>query len=179
MIPVNDLTDFDYEILEKVAKCPTIEERLLIESFPKQAAIQLRITFLSQSDYREILHGHRLPIPNTSYIEHVYAHIQDEIGADDSVYTGKLRITPLGLKALEEWRLQKKKEHRKLVEWRITKYAPIVISIIAIIVAIISLLQSLHWIHLEQSEILPVPPSQADFRSSTDARSSTQPQQSP
>ena len=179
LIPANGLTDFDYEILEKVSKYPTIEERLLIESFPKQAAAQLRITFLSQSDYREILHGHRLPIPDTSYIEHIYAHIQDESGADDSVYTGKLRITPLGLKTLEEWRRQKKKEHRKLVEWRITKYAPIIISIIALIVAIISLLQSLHWIHLEQSEILPVPPSQADSRSSTDAHSSTQPLQSP
>ena len=171
LIPANGLTDFDYEILEKVSKYPTIEERLLIESFPKQAAVQLRITFLSQSDYREILHGHRLPIPDTSYIEHIYAHIQDESGADDSVYTGKLRITPLGLKVLEEWRLHENKRRWKLWEDRAWKF----ISLLALIVAIISLLQSLHWIHLEKSEIL----STSQIQQDAEDNSSTLPQQSP
>lgn len=174
MIPLNELTDFDYAILEKAASSSNITELALTEAFPEQTAVKLRIDSLSQMDY-----DYPFPIPNTSYLQRIYNHIQNEDGADDNVYTGKICITPLGLKALEEWRLQKKKEHKKLVEWRISKYAPIVISILALTVAIISLLQSLHWIHLEQSEILPVPPSQADFRSSTAVHSATQPPQSP
>lgn len=174
MIPLNELTDFDYAILEKVAGSSNITELALTEAFPEQTAVKLRIDSLSQMDY-----DYPFPIPNTSYLQRIYNHIQNEYGADDNVYTGKICITPLGQKALEEWRLQKKKEHRKLVEWRITKYAPIIISIIALIVAIISLLQSLHWIHLEQSEILPTPPSQVDVSNSTNSRPSIPSSQSP
>ena len=179
MIPANDLTDFDYEILEKVAANSAIEESSLVASFPEQAATTLRINLLEECDYYERPNGRLLAIEGTTYLEREYVSVEDENHLSYSTYTGRIKITPRGLKVLEEWRRQKKKEHRKLVEWRITKYAPIVISIIALIVAIISLLQSLHWIHLEQSEILPVPPSQVYSLNSTDNRSSTQLPQSP
>jgi len=135
LIPVQELTDFDYEILEKVAVASAIEERELVECFPEQTAITLRIELLRKKDRHEGFHGIRPPIPNTSYLD---------------IIAGKLKITPRGLKALEEWQLRKKKHLQKLREDRISKFAPIVISTIALIVAIISLLQSLHWIDLEK-----------------------------
>ena len=45
MIPVNELTDFDYEILEKLALAP-MTETALTDSFPKQSAVKHRIALL-------------------------------------------------------------------------------------------------------------------------------------
>jgi hypothetical protein len=164
------LTVFDYEILEKVATSSPIEEAELIKTFPDQSVVKLRIDLLSKSDY-EISVGHRFPIPDTSYIEGIYDQRLDEFGANTFVYTGKLQITSLGLKALEEWHLHKIKSHRKLQEERAWKF----ISLLALIVAIISLLQSLHWIHLEKSELL----STSQIQQDAEYNSSTQPLQSP
>ena len=169
MIPVNELTDLDYEILEKLALAP-MTETALTDSFPKQSAVKHRIALLMDCEYDDSM----IPFGGTLFPKSDSYYIQTSSSNSDM-----LELSPHGMKVIEDWSRKKKKEHRKLVEWRITKYAPIIISIIALIVAIISLLQSLHWIHLEQSEILPVPPSQADFRSSTDNRSSTQLPQSP
>ena len=174
MIPVSELTDFDYEILEKALE-GTIQKQELIASFPNQSVAKLRVETLSRQDYRKVPASFPPPIPNTSYLRKI---TMSEIG-ERPIYTGEIEITELGKKALEEWRLQKKENRRKLLEDRISKFAPIVISIIALIVAITSLLQSLHWIDLEKSAILSALQSQEDSPNNSDDRFDAQPPQSP
>ena len=169
MIPVNELTDLDYEILEKLALAP-MTETALTDSFPKQSAVKHRIALLMDYEYDDSM----IPFGGTLFPKSDSYYIQTSSSNSDM-----LELSPHGIKVMEDWSRKKKKEHRKLVEWRITKYAPIIISIIALIVAIISLLQSLHWIHLEQSEILPTPPSQVDVSNSTNSRPSIPSSQSP
>lgn len=171
LIPVNELTDFDYDILEKVAQHSIIDEIELVEAFPEQVAVKLRIEKLLQPDVES---GVPFPIEGTAYLERDYIMKQG-----CGIYTGKIQITPLGLKTLEDWHLHKKKDRRKLLEWRISKYAPIIISIVALIVATISLLQSLHWIDLEKSVILSTLHNYMDSPSSTSESLATQPTQSP
>lgn len=163
LIPINELTDFDYDILEKVAQHSIIDEIELVEAFPEQVAVKLRIEKLLQPDVES---GIPFPIEGTAYLERDYIMKQGR-----GIYTGKIQITPLGLKTLEDWHLRENKRRRKLWEYRAWKF----ISLLALIVAIISLLQSLHWIHLEKSEILSASQIQRDDESS----SSTQPSLSP
>ena len=169
MIPVNELTDLDYEILEKLALAP-MTETALTDSFPKQSAVKHRIALLMDYEYDDSM----IPFGGTLFPKSDSYYIQTSSSNSDM-----LELSPHGMKVMEDWSRKKKKEHRKLVEWRITKYAPIIISIIALIVAIISLLQSLHWIHLEQSEILPVLHNYMDPPNSTSDPIATQPPQSP
>ena len=165
MLSINEMTDLDYAILEKLAQSAMLES-VLLNTFPQPAVAKHRLNLLMHSEYEDLSPWGGMPTPRPdSY------YVQES--------ASKLELSSHGWKALEDWHLQKKKEHRKLVEWRITKYAPIIISIIALIVAIISLLQSLHWIHLEQSEILPTPPSQVDVSNSTNSRPSIPSSQSP
>ena len=165
MIHTDELTDFDYEILEKLSLAPITEEEL-VSAFPSQSAARHRIELLITCDYENRLPWGGIPVPksDTYYIQQL---------------NGKLELSPHGWRTLENWYLEKKKARKKLREYRFWKIGPMIISLIALIVAIISLLQSLHWIHLEKSEILPVSLNQSDFQSSTDAHSSTQPLQSP
>ena len=165
MLSINEMTDLDYAILEKLAQSAMLES-VLLNTFPQPAVAKHRLNLLMHSEYEDLSPWGGMPTPRPdSY------YVQES--------ASKLELSPHGWKTLEDWHLQKKKEHRKLVEWRITKYAPIIISIIALIVAIISLLQSLHWIHLEQSEILPVLHNYMDPPNSTSAPIATQPLQSP
>lgn len=161
MIHTDELTDFDYEILEKLSLAPITEEEL-VSAFPSQSAARHRIELLITCDYENRLPWGGIPVPksDTYYIQQL---------------NGKLELSPHGWRTLENWYLEKKKARKKLREYRFWKIGPMIISLIALIVAIISLLQSLHWIHLEKSELLPMPPSHTDI----EVHSSTQPLQSP
>jgi len=175
VIPTSELTDLDYEILEKVADAP-IQKQELIELFPKQNAVELRVKNLLQQDFRNIpASAFPIPIPNTSYLREITITEGDKWSIQKVTRTGRIEITELGKKALDDWHLQKEESRKKLREYRFWKIGPMIISLIALIVAIISLLQSLHWIHLEKSELLPMPPSHTDI----EVHSSTQPPQSP
>ena len=149
----NEIDELDYEILSCLEDSP-LNKDSLIASFPDQTAPAFRLDRLCES----------------SHIAHVY---EDEFygRSGSTIYTGMVEITEQGLKALADWKLQRKKERRKLREERAWKF----ISLLALIVAIISLLQSLHWIHLEKSEILPMSQTQQD----AEGNSAIQPPQSP
>ena len=161
MIHTDELTDFDYEILEKLSLAPITEEEL-VSAFPSQSAARHRIELLITCDYENRLPWGGIPVPksDTYYIQQL---------------NGKLELSPHGWRTLENWYLEKKKARKKLREYRFWKIGPMIISLIALIVAIISLLQSLHWIHLEKSELL----STSQIQQDAEYNSSTQPIQSP
>ena len=138
MIPVNELTDLDYEILEKLALAP-MTETALTDSFPKQSAVKHRIQLLMDYDYDDSVvtfGGVLFPKSDTYYIQY------------STTNTDLLELSSHGLKAWEDWKWQKKHDRQKVLEDRALKIIPIVISISALIVATISLLQALHWIDL-------------------------------
>ena len=138
MLPISDLTNLDYEILETLALVP-MPESALINSFPSQSSVKHRIQLLMDYDYDDSMvafGGVLFPKSDTYYIQH------------SPTNTDLLELSAHGLKAWDDWKWQKKRDRQKILEDRAWKIIPIVISISALIVATISLLQALHWIDL-------------------------------
>lgn len=106
MLSINEMTDLDYAILEKLAQSAMLES-VLLNTFPQPAVAKHRLNLLMHSEYEDLSPWGGMPTPRPdSY------YVQES--------ASKLELSPHGWKTLEDWHLQKKKEHRKLVAWRIT-----------------------------------------------------------
>lgn len=144
MLEYHQLTDLDFRLLEAVEGSGSIAVLDLLARFENRDTTSLRIDILSKPD-RLHVHPHiREPIPNTFYIE------KNGMGG-----SAILRITPLGEKALEEWRMESAARAKRTREERLFKTVPIMISLLALVLSIISLLQSLQWIDISKAGILP------------------------
>jgi len=133
LIPYDELTDFDFQILLAVYEHQPVTLEDLAGILPGHHALNLRVEMLSRCDMMVLSRGPALPRPGTSYLE-----------SDGESIT----ITEHGIKAVEDWRLQCLKDSRALWEGRFWKLGPIIISILALAVATISLLQALKWIDI-------------------------------
>ncbi len=118
MIPYDELTDFDFQILLAVYEHQPVTIKDLACILPGHHALNLRIDILSMCDMMTGPRGLALPRPGTSYLE-----LDGE----------SITITEHGIKAVEDWKLQCLKDNRALWEGRFWKLGPIIISLIALI----------------------------------------------
>lgn len=143
MLNFNELTDFDFKILNYLYNSPnrTATIASIYALFQDDDSTKLRIDQLSTGT----LASHGLFFKeNTQYICYNFEHYEDDIGISHSKKLDSVYITPLGIKALEEHKnISSKLDKAKLEErcWRS-------VSVIALIIAILSFLQSLHIIDL-------------------------------
>lgn len=86
-----------------------------------------------------------LSVQNSSYLSR-------EFRGNDVFF----HITPIGKRALEDWKFQKDRIFKKLMEDRFLKIAPILISMTALILSVLALLQSLGWIDISRAALLPL-----------------------
>ena len=149
-IDYDELTDFDFQILNAVYEKQPISKKDLMLLFPYQKALDPRIETLATSERKEIINGFSIPIKNTAYLRFETIETRGSCGENNVECTDKLLITELGIKTVEDWKLSKIQDSKQLWESRAWKLAPILISLVALIVAIVSLLEALHWIHLAQ-----------------------------
>lgn len=148
MISYNDLTDFDFQIINTVYQHKSITLSELETLFPMQKALHLRVDFLSTPDRSAPFCGHTFPLPNTAYLEIEYVNEVNEFGLNFSKRTDVIHITDLGIKTIEDWKAHCRQKAKQKWEARAWKFIPIVISVLALIVATTSLAQALHWIDL-------------------------------
>ena len=139
MIPFKELTEFDFQLLQKVSECQPVKLGDLSKLLPTHKAIKVRVELLSKPDQQEVSSTvgvvKWLPISNTSYL------LNSDVG---------IKLTPLGVKALEDYQLQRKKEHAaKIIEY-VWKFAPIIISLIALMKSFLPELKII-WQMLQQA----------------------------
>ncbi len=124
MSPDNNLTLWDYQILEVLQKNQSLKTSVVKSLLPNQEAIELRLNLLFRNSYITIEKSNALDVKNPDY-----------------------KLARRGIKALEDWYIQQKTMQRRLWEDRILKILPIMISLIALIKSfwpeISALLQSL------------------------------------
>ena len=132
MPPYNDLSDFDFQIINAVYRKQSITLEELEHMFPNQHALQLRIELLATPDKTMSSIGLSHAIENTSYLEFEYVTVRGELGAICN-RTNTIHITALGIKAIEDWEHQHHKDRKALWENRFWKLAPIIISFTALL----------------------------------------------
>ena len=95
MLSINEMTDLDYAILEKLAQSAMLES-VLLNTFPQPAVAKHRLNLLMHSEYEDLSPWGGMPTPRPdSY------YVQES--------ASKLELSPHGWKTLEDWHLQKKK----------------------------------------------------------------------
>ncbi len=109
MINYENLTDFDFEILEKVSQSSDLTVTTLTFLLPNQKAVPLRVYTLSKPDYLKLPEvAVSIPVPNFCYLSKLAGE--------------KLKLTQLGEKVLEDYHAAKRKDKRKLFEDRFWKF---------------------------------------------------------
>lgn len=128
MIPKENLTGLDYEILQFIAEHSPVLKTDVLKAFP-QSTTEIRLSEFATPKYR-FINGIQIPVENTRYISLALSMepSRTEIG-----------ILPLGQKLVEEYQYQKKLVQKEKTENRLWKLAPIVISLCSLILSIISL----------------------------------------
>lgn len=116
----NELSEYDFQIILKLYKSSPMNEKDIIDAFPKQKVVRLRLLALSN-------YG------SGDYLEYLTEKCVNDDGSDDYVYTNDVAITELGIKAAEDYLLQQKQNMRQKWEDRLLKTLPIIMSTIALI----------------------------------------------
>ena len=137
MLNFEQLTIFDFQVINAVYEHQPVSMSDLKELLPEQQALDLRVEILSTLDKKTTFQGLPVYVNNTAYINH-------------DKETDMLSITQLGIKAVEDWRLNDKSKADKTWEYRFWNIASIVLSVLALIIAGVSLAQALCWIDISR-----------------------------
>ena len=137
MLNFEQLTIFDFQVINAVYEHQPVSMSDLKELLPEQQALDLRVEILSTCDKKTTFQGLPVYVNNTAYINH-------------DKETDMLSITQLGIKAVEDWRLNDKSKANKTWEYRFWNIASIVLSVLALIIAGVSLAQALYWIDISR-----------------------------
>lgn len=142
MIHINELTKFDYQILEFVNNHGVTSETEIINEFSSnRATTKLRIDLLSTADLDSKYRFYRLP--NTFYIEKIYDTSESDLPMDafsdnHSKYTGNVQLTIFGEKTLQDYVDSKKaKKHNY---WINSVATPIGVALITAVLTTIATL---------------------------------------
>lgn len=153
LLDYSELTDFDFKILDHVynAQNRTASLPSIYSLFKDNQSTKLRIdqlvTGIRDTNgfyYKE----------NTQYLCFDYEHYEDEIGVTHAKRLNTVYITPLGIKALEEYKNTQHKQSVQKAEDRFWKACPILIALFALFVSAVSFLQSIGIVHAEQWPIV-------------------------
>ena len=144
MVDSKLLTEIDFQLLEYVQQSDGISFDDLIKNFRDRDTTEFRINQLAEGDLQIRPHGF-ISVQNSSYLSR-------EFRGNDVFF----HITPIGKRTLEDWKFQKDRIFKKLMEDRFLKIAPILISMTALILSVLALLQSLGWIDISRAAILPL-----------------------
>lgn len=137
MLNFEQLTVFDFQVINTVYEHQPVSMSDLKELLPEQQALDLRVEILSTWDKKTTFQGLPVYVNNTAYINH-------------DKETDMLSITQLGIKAVEDWRLNDKSKADKTREYRFWNIASIMLSVLALIIAGVSLAQALCWIDISR-----------------------------
>jgi len=133
MLNFEQLTVFDFQVINAVYEYQPVSMSDLKELLPEQQALDLRVEILSTWDKKTIFQGLPVYVNNTAYISH-------------NKETDMLTITQLGIKAVEDWRLINKRKADKIWEYRFWNVLAITFSLIALLKSfwpdIVNLLQT-------------------------------------
>lgn len=149
MLDYDELTEYDFKILNHLYNSPNMTAHVssIYSLFKNKESTDVRLHQLSVGIkdssgffYKE----------NTQYICFDFEHYTDNEGFGHSKKLDTLHITPLGVKALEEYLTAKHKQSLKIIEERIWKACPIMLAFLALYVSVISFLQSIGIVHAEQ-----------------------------
>lgn len=144
MVDSKLLTEIDFQLLEYVQQSDGISFDDLVKNFRDRDTTEFRINQLAEGDLQIRPHGF-ISVQNSSYLSR-------EFRGNDVFF----HITPIGKRTLEDWKFQKDRIFKKLMEDRFLKIAPILISMTALILSVLALLQSLGWIDISRAAILPL-----------------------
>ena len=144
MVDSKLLTEIDFQLLEYVQQSDGISFDDLVKNFRDRDTTEFRINQLAEGDLQIRPHGF-ISVQSSSYLSR-------EFRGNDVFF----HITPIGKRALEDWKFQKDRIFKKLMEDRFLKIAPILISMTALILSVLALLQSLGWIDISRAAILPL-----------------------
>ena len=133
MLNYEQLTVFDFQVINTVYEHQPVSMSDLKELLPEQQALDLRVEILSTWDKKTTFQGLPVYVNNTAYINH-------------DKKTDMLSITQLGIKAVEDWRLVNKRKADKTWEYRFWNVLAILFSLIALLKSfwpdIVNLLQT-------------------------------------
>lgn len=133
MLNFEQLTVFDFQVINTVYEYQPVSMSDLKELLPEQQALDLRVEILSTWDKKTTFQGLPVYVNNTAYISH-------------NKETDMLTITQLGIKAVEDWRLINKRKADKTWEYRFWNALAITFSLIALLKSfwpdIVNLLQT-------------------------------------
>ena len=125
MLNFEQLTLFDLQVINAVCEHQPVSMSDLKELLPEQHALDLRIEILSTSDKTTTFQGLPAYVKNTAYINH-------------DKETDMLTITQLGIKAIEDWRLQCADKNKLLLEERTSRVVSIALSALSFLVAVLA-----------------------------------------
>ncbi len=125
MLNFEQLTVFDFQVINAVYEHQPISISDLKELLSEQQALDLRVEFLSTYDKKTNFQGLPYYANNTAYINH-------------NKETDMLTITQLGIKAVEDWRLQYADKNKLLLEERTSRVVSIALSALSFLVAVLA-----------------------------------------
>lgn len=137
MISFNELKDIDIDILKFVLihHPNPVSLNSIHQKFNNSKTIDFRINLLSKQDRKHLPHM-SIPIKNTAYLIPLYDDYQDELGITHQVSNGYVKITDLGIKAIEDYDVIQKRKYKQTLEDRFFKFAPLIISILSFLFSI-------------------------------------------
>lgn len=125
MLNFEQLTVFDFQVINTVYEHQPVSMSDLKELLPEQQALDLRVEILSTWDKKTTFQGLPVYVNNTAYISH-------------NKETDMLTITQLGIKAVEDWRLQYADKNKLLLEERTSRVVSIALSALSFLVAVLA-----------------------------------------
>ena len=125
MLNFEQLTVFDFQVINTVYEYQPVSISDLKELLPEQQALDLRVEILSTWDKKTTFQGLPVYVNNTAYISH-------------NKETDMLTITQLGIKAVEDWQLQYADKNKLLLEERTSRIVSIALSALSFLVAVLA-----------------------------------------
>ena len=126
-MPIDSLSKSDYDILAYINQYDHVSKEQIIGHFNgKIDALEYRLEYLSKPEHSAKL---KCILADSNYIEEEFDHITD---SHTHITTLKSKhsfhITPLGLKALQDYNIKKKLEHKNL--WLKNAWIPIIVAFV-------------------------------------------------
>lgn len=132
-IPVEELTDTDYLLLEYINRFSSVNKTEIENHFKgKIASLDYRLSILAKPNFKNIHNAISLPIPNSNYIEEEF----DTVDTDRTNYISKniFYITDFGKATLQNHLAKKKSDKREL--WLKNAWIPIIVSFVTTVLTI-------------------------------------------
>ena len=106
-----ELTPLDYKLLEFISrKQPVMMPDIRANFSSNMANVEYRLQILRTQKYSQ-----NSPVENSNFIFEDEIHTIDEDGITQAEGTGKLFLTEMGQKSLEDYKLSKKEASKKLI----------------------------------------------------------------